>query len=660
MTSLSLPQPGVIYGLYPERNQAAQSQFFPSISWRAILSRTPQAPKHYRRFAKAVTAHGEIYGKLDDNVLLASLPRLRTQLRGAGFTDPALGKTVAFVREMIRRQTGIETYVSQIIATRIMLAGKLAEMQTGEGKTYAIAMAALTAALAEIPTHVVTANDYLVERDAKQLQPIAQRLGLSVGMVISGMPAEQRRENYHCDITYCTARELAFDYLKDKATGDAPRSDLHRRAQYLATPPTHRPLLRGLCLAIVDEADSIFLDESYTPLILSQDGKNAIASDAYQEALEIAALMVKNQDFSVAPYTHRVELTARGRLRLKKHCETLSGLWRNTHYREEIITQALLAKHAYRRDRDYLVKEGEVHIIDATTGRIAEGRKWSRGLHTLIELKEGCSSSGQRHTLAQITYQRFFPRYLHLCGTSATLTDSRAELFATYHLDLVPVPLHKPSRRTDLGTRMLLKRRMKWHETIQQARQQQLAGRPVLIGTDSVGDSEILSAWCDRNTIAHRVLNARKDQEEAAIIANAGIAGRVTIATNMAGRGTDIKLSSSARKAGGLHVISCQLNASRRIDRQLYGRCGRQGDPGSVETILSLEDPLIQATYPQGLLNYLQRRYAKQGELPRWLGRIVARIAQLKEENRYRQLRRQLKKADVQQQKLLGISGPQE
>lgn len=657
MNTTYLPQPGLVYGLYPEKRQE-KDRLAAAISGLKDKIRSPaNLPSRYSRFADSVISQGEVLKKLSQLEFTSAVQTSRANLKKYRFTDKGLLQAIAVTREVIRRQLGIETYPTQIMAARIMLDKSLAEMQTGEGKTSAIAMAALTGGLADTPTHVITANDYLVTRDANQLRAIAAQLNLSVGAVLSGMTAEQRAEQYACDITYCTARELAFDYLKDKSLGETARSDLHRRAQQLSDDDNNQPLLRGLCLAIIDEADSIFLDESYTPLILSKDGKNTIEAETYREAYEISALLKRKRDFDFHPHTHKAWLTAHGRTQLSTHCETLSGLWRNPHFREEVIVQALLARHTHRRDRDYLVKDDEVHIIDSTTGRIAEGRKWSRGLHTLIEIKEDCANTAQRHTLAQITYQRFFPKYLHICGASATLKDSRPEILAVYGLRIFTIPQHQPNLRVNRGTRVLLKREEKWRETVVATKRMQQKNRPVLLGTDSVGDSETLSRWFDRNNIPHRVLNARKDGEEAAIIANAGMGGRVTIATNMAGRGTDIKLSASTKNNGGLHVICCQHNASKRIDRQLHGRCARQGDPGSFETILSVEDPLIEAFLPELLRCTLHRYYAPAKKLPGPLGLLIANLAQRLEERRYRQLRTQLRKQDAQLKKTLGVSG---
>lgn len=657
MTRVALPQPGLAYGIYPEQLSNDNPLDALSGSLKAIFRSNPSLPRHYGHFARAVIDRAIKLKGLESEAFEQAITQARYMLKKHQLTDKGLLDAIAITREVIRRQNGIETYPTQIMAARVMLDKALAEMQTGEGKTLAIAMAALSCGLAEIPVHVITANDYLVTRDANQLRPIAARLNLTVGAILNGMSAEDRRAQYARDIVYCTVREVTFDYLKDQSLGEPAPSDLHRRIQQVEAESTYQPLLRGLCLAIVDEADSIFLDESYTPLILSQDGKSTVESDTYREAFEISALLRKKRDFEYHPHSHKVWLTPIGRERLDQQCEHLAGLWRNPHFREEVIIQALLARHTYRRDRDYLVKDGEVHIIDATTGRIADGRKWSRGLHTLIEIKENCENTAQRHTLAQITYQRFFPRYLHLCGTSATLMDSRRELRKVYDLPTYAIPLQQTSLRQNFGTRVFFKREHKWRETVLATKKMQQLGRPVLIGTDSVGDSETLSRWFEKNNIPHRVLNARNNQEEAAIIANAGIAGRITIATNMAGRGTDIKLSGGARTAGGLHVICCQLNASKRIDRQLHGRCARQGDPGSVETILSLEDPLLQTVIPQTLRDWLRKRFDRAGQLPLGVGRLVATLAQYLEEKRYRSLRENLRKQDKQLKKALGVTG---
>jgi preprotein translocase subunit SecA len=326
-------------------------------------------------------------------------------------------------------------------------------------------------------------------------------------------------------------------------------------------------------------------------------------------------------------------------------------------FREGLIGQALAALYLYHRDRDYLLKDDAVHIIDPTTGRRAEGRQWSRGLHQLLEMKEGCLPSNEFQAIAQITYQRFFPRYLQVGGTSATLRESRSELQFVYELPVVKVPRRKSSRLTYLPQRLYFKRRYRWRAVVKRVIELRAQGRPVLIGTDSVADSEALARSLRSAQVPHVVLNARQDDKEAHIVARAGKSRQVTVTTNMAGRGTDIPLEKSVVECGGLHVIHCQHNASRRIDRQLRGRCGRQGEPGSVETLLCLEDTLIARYLSAKMIQLLSKVFDISKPLPHWLGILLSAIPQRLEEGRQRDLRDRLRRSDRQVQQWLAISG---
>jgi preprotein translocase subunit SecA len=521
-------------------------------------------------------------------------------------------------------------------------------MATGEGKTLAAALAAATAALARVPVHVVTANEYLARRDADALRPVFGALGLQVGVVTHELGLDARRHAYRCDVTYCTAKELVFDYLRDRLSrrgveGERQgelQGELRRRAYRLATGDAAGTLLRGLCMAIVDEVDSVLIDEASVPFILSRAEDHRGGREHYARALELARGLAPGEDFVLDPASHTVELTARGRAKTEPQSVQLDPLWRVQRFREEVLRLALAALHLFHRDRHYLVRDGAVHIIDDTSGRVAAGRAWSRGLHQLIELKEACKPSAELVTAAQITYQRFFSRYLHLCGMSGTLLEGRSELRAVYGVPVVRVPLRKAWRRVVLPTRVFGTHDARWRFVVPRAREIQARGGAVLIGTDSVADSQALSRRLDAAGLAHVVLNARQDRHEAHVIATAGQPGRITVATSMAGRGTDIALSESVARSGGLHVMLCQANASRRIDRQFTGRAARRGEPGSCETLLSLESPPVLAHLPTWITRWTRRADEVR---PRWVGIALARLPLwLEGQRRYRQ-RRQLR-----------------
>ncbi len=659
MNSQSAPNPGLVYGLYPE-NSAQEDSLRRSLETGLATLGSKLKGQHataYLDFARRVHQAASQYQGLNDAELETTLRRQATQLRAHGLTEKNLHDTLAPLCELTRRVTGLQAYPTQIMASRIMLDGHLAEMQTGEGKSLAISLAALAAGMAGIPLQVLTANDYLVVRDANALRPIAARLGLSVGAVTSGMEPEKRRHQYARNITYCSAKELGFDYLKDQMLPKTGHSDLHQRAGKLGGTGGNAPLLPGLCFALVDEADAILLDEASTPLVLSREYDNSSQEKNLRQAMKLTRLMDTPLHFSIDRKHREITLSRAGETFIQQQSNRWRGLWKTRRFREGIIKQALTALHCYQRDRDYLVKDGKVHIIDPTTGRLADGRQWSRGLHQLIELKEGCEPSKQYETIAQITFQNFFPRFLKLGGTSATLGDAAAELRETYKLRVIEVPRQRPSQRKDLGIRIYGTRREKFAAVVKQVIAMRRANRAVLIGTDSVSDSMTLSAMLKVAHIEHRVLNARQDGEEAEIIAEAGEPRRITVTTNMAGRGTDIPLHPRLVEAGGLHVISCQHNGSARIDKQLHGRCARQGDPGSVETILSLEDPLIEKYLPKALGKRLKRRDFHGKPLPKWLARPIKTVPQLLEQRKQQRLRRQLRKADLQHRKWLAIAG---
>ncbi|MGF1547934.1 MAG: DEAD/DEAH box helicase [Thiotrichales bacterium] len=656
------PMPGIAYGAYPQRRisepskMEALERFW--LGFREVI-RFDRSGR-YRRFAARVIAAEARYARLQDPDFDAALVALRGRLGQHGLDDDTLVQAFAIVREAIHRELGMRPFRSQIIAARIMLDRRLAEMHTGEGKTLAIALAAASAALAGVPVHVLTANDYLVTRDAASLARVYHRLGLEVGTVTAGMPPEQRRREYARSITYCTAKELVFDYLRDRLLPHMSSSPLRQRAHRLERDEATAPLLRGLCLAIVDEADNVLLDEAVTPLILSQPGRGLLEPHHLQQALRLGQRLKEERHYHLEAQQRTARLTPAGQHEIERHCEAWGGLWRNTRFRENFAVLALNALQCYHRDRDYLVQDGKIEMIDPTTGRIAAGRQWGRGLHQLLELKESCEPSEPNQTLAQITYQRFFPRYWQLGGASATLREARAELWQIYELAITRVPLHQPSRRRDLPTRLFATHAAKWRAAIARCREMTALGRAVLIGTDSVADSEALAAMLAEAGVAASVLNARQDRDEAETVAQAGHPGCVTVATNMAGRGTDIPLAPEVKARGGLHVISCQLNSSARIDRQLLGRCARQGDPGSTETLLALDDPLI-ARYVPAVIRRLAATFEKRDRgLPRWFAAAASRWSQRLEARRQSSLRHRLRARDRQLQRWLAVGGPGE
>jgi preprotein translocase subunit SecA len=639
----NLPIPGLVLGVYPERRVPVED---------AAGERSGRAPlpllrrggaRRYAAFMALVKTLDASAASRETEAVDAQLRRVRAGMARDGLTDPLIAEAFVIVKRACVRELGLHLFEAQILAARIMLDQRLAEMATGEGKTIAAAVCAATAALAGIPVHVVTANDYLVARDAGFLRPLYSALGVSVTSVTQALTREGRYAAYDGDVVYCTASELVFDYLRDGLVRERSASDLQRRVAALgcAGVRPRETLLRGLCMAIVDEADSVLIDDARMPLILSERRSNEGEREYLKEALTLAAQLTQTGHFLLHRHGMYAELTAAG-LELVERCSA-NAPWRNRIYREETLCTALAALYLYERDRHYVLRDGKVNIIDQSTGRLATGRVWSRGLHLLIELKEHCEPSGDTAAVAQITYQRFFQRYLALSGMSGTLTEARGELASVYGLPVVKVPLTRPDKRTVRPTRLYGTRKAQWEAVVDEAIEVSRAGRPVLVGTDSVAESEEISRRLSTAGVPHAVLNARQDHDEARIVAEAGSRGRITVSTNIAGRGTDIAIAPEVAAIGGLHVISCQHNATRRVDRQLLGRCARRGDPGSAQTLLALEQPLIASFAPRWLKGAVGDGAL---ERPRWLVQALVRFPQRLAEHRQRAERRQLLERD--------------
>lgn len=546
-----------------------------------------RGPKTYAKQIDQILSAGKDAETLTSAALREQAEMLRGALRRDGFTPELVRHAFGLVQAAAHRRLGIRYFPVQLMGGLALLDGRLVEMATGEGKTVTAALAAATAALAALPVHVVTVNDYLAGRDAAQLAPVYSELGLSVGAIQHETEPKARQQAYAADITYVANKEIGFDYLRDHL---ARRRSIDPRA---AAANAGMIVLRGLGYAIVDEADSALIDEARTPLIIAE--RTGEPELHYQTVLDIARSLQNDTHYTLNIVRRSVELTAAGRSALAAHADALGGMWRHLRAREEMTEQALAALYLFQRDRHYILRDGKVHIVDEYTGRVAEGRNWERGLHQLIEVKEGAAVSPQNRTTARITYQSFFRRYVRLSGMSGTAKEHTAEFHTVYGLGVVSVPTHRPPRRQCLGRALAATSQARWYAVAEAAAREVAKGRPVLIGTRSVSASEMLSAVLTERGLEHTVLNARQDKDEAEVVAQAGHPGRITVATNMAGRGTDIRLSEEVVERGGLHVILTEYHESARIDRQLIGRCARQGDPGSWEAIVSVEDELFGA-----------------------------------------------------------------
>jgi len=611
----------------------------------------------------AIVAAVRQYAKEAERLSAAGVKKaaaeLRLVLRRDGFTVPAVGQSFALIREVAGRAVGMRHFDSQIRGGWIILNGMIAEMETGEGKTLTATLPACTAAMAGLPVHIITVNDYLTARDAEWMAPVYKMLGLTVGVVVNGKEPQARRAAYGCDVTYCTNKELTFDYLRDRIALGSQVNRIQLSIERVAGTESRasRLVLRGLFFAIVDEADSVLVDEARTPLIISGRSDQAPEKEMYEAALAMVGALREGEDFAIEGGERHVRLTAPGKQKLTAAAETLPGVFRGTRRREELATQALVATHVFIRDTHYLVRDDKVQIIDESTGRILPDRSWEQGLHQMVEAKEGCPLTSQQTSVARMTYQRFFRRYLRLAGMTGTAREIAPELWSVYRLPVVKVPTNRPVKRRDLGEAVYATTAEKWRAVVARLRELNQTGRPVLIGTRSVGASEELSRLLTAAGLKHQLLNARQDKAEAEIVAQAGQVGGITVATNMAGRGTDIKLGKGVEALGGLHVIATELHESRRIDRQLFGRCGRQGDPGFFEVILSLEDELSRV-YLKGAPGALARRVVGDGRgFSQALLRKLVRYAQARAEASHAAIRRELLTMDEQLGDLLAFSG---
>lgn len=635
MTPLRLPLPAPLPAPAPRRPDMTPADGLER-AWRRL--RHLGIERRSRRHLAAVAA---IRARID--ALRADrhpdLRMLRLSCRGtdAGARQHALA-AVALAAESA---LGLRAHDTQLAAADALLAGCFAEMATGEGKTLVVALAAAAGALAGQPVHVLTANDYLVGRDAAEMAPLFSALGLRVATVREGDAPSARRQAYAADITYLNARELVFDALRDSVLAPADGNPLVDQTRRFINPAHHaQALQRGLHMAIIDEADSVLIDEARIPLILSRPQAAPSDAAALADMLARARALVPGRDFLADAETRQITLTEAG------HAATApAGGHRRVH--DARLCQALAALHLYHRDRDYVVRRDRVHIIDPQTGRIADGRAWSQELHRFIELKEGCPLGRENVTAAQITYQRFFPRYRQLAGISGTLAEAAGELAVVYDRAIVRIPTHRPLARSIAAPRVFATRAAMWQAVVARANGLAAGGRAVLIGTDSVKDARQLSAELSAADIAHTVLDALQDADEAAIVAQAGQPGRITVATRMAGRGTDIRLADAVRASGGLHVICCQHNPNGRIDRQLVGRSARQGDPGSAEHYRALDadglDPVLSPRL---------RRWLAHRACPRFGGLIfhLFRLGQARLARRDRLLRAALLRDDLARQ----------
>ncbi|NND90632.1 MAG: hypothetical protein HKN42_07180 [Granulosicoccus sp.] len=653
-------RPGLLLGAQPEQSSSRSSNSADQLitsTWQALINPT-KTLSGFSPILIRIIAEERRFDALGAAALTRQVDQWRQTLQSRTLDETQAIEIFAAIRSAVRATHKISLHAEQLFAGWSMLHGNIVEMNTGEGKTLTAALPAIAAALTGTPVHVITVNEYLVERDATLLAPLYERFGLRVSFVSDTMRDEDRRQAYRADIVYCTNKQIVFDYLRDLQQLDGHTSGLKRRISSLLSNNPAKPVLRGLCFAIVDEADSVMIDDARTPLILAEPLKvERAALTESSVALGVARTLHEGADFRIQHDTHSVWLTETGLDAVRAIAERLNGVWRFERYRNEMIRQALCAQYLYVRDRNYLVRDGCVELIDESTGRIMSDRKLQHGLHRMLELKENCSPGDETAVKAAISFQRFFGRYRNLAGMSGTVHEVRSELRRVYGKNVIRVPPHRIDRRTHLPSIILSDRSQQLERLMQEILERSTRGQPVLIGTRSVELSEQVSAELQIRKLPHVLLNARQDADEAEVVANAGRPGAITVATNMAGRGTDIVLWANAADLGGLHVINLEINESSRVDRQLYGRAARQGDPGSCQSILSLSDDLLNRHILRKVLMLAaicMTRYPVPGH---WLALCLVGYAQRRCERAHSRQRIAVFREQDQLKRQLAISG---
>lgn len=626
------------------------------------VRRSRAALRRLRRDAAAVEELAPRFAAMGHHPLRLFLLECRESFRRGGKrAETELLPALAAIREASERQLGLRPFPVQIIGALALHRGYLAEMATGEGKTLTAGLAAVLAGWTTRPCHIVTVNDYLVERDAAWLRPLYECCGLRAGKVAAGMDAAERRHGYNAEITYATSKEILADFLRDRLQlGPLPHPS-RRLLHQMLKPRANlqgQLVMRGLHTAIVDEADSILIDEAVTPLIISAPRRNEALREVIQLAGQLASGFEPQHDYRVNPRYREVELTPAGREKLRQRCASLPGLWRGPERSTELARQAITARELYRRDQHYVVQDGKIVIVDEFTGRPMPQRTWRQGMHQAIEAKEGLELSDPAETVARLSFQRFFRLYPRLAGMTGTAREAAGEFWQIYQLPVVSIPTHAPCVRRRAADRLFAREADKWHAIVEEIVRVHQSGRPVLVGTRSVAASEHLGRLLTERHLHFMLLNAVRHQDEAAIVAQAGEPDRITIATNMAGRGTDIKLGPGVAKLGGLHVIATERHESGRVDRQLFGRAGRQGDPGTGQAFVSLEDELLRRHLPAWLLRLV--RASAQGPLPggRLIGRAAFAFAQRNAQAAAFQQRKSVLRTDEWLDDSLSFTGP--
>ncbi len=556
------------------------------------------------------------FQKLDDEAFDKMLQTHKNQARlGKLCSDEAVLETaLALICEASFRVLGIRPYTVQILGALALFGNFVIQMHTGEGKTITATLTAILNGWLGKPCHIVTSNDYLAKRDADSMRELYERCYLTVGCITPEMENPERKANYLCNIVYATSNDILADFLRDQmARDDAIAYDKYL-INALSSEDDESQVMRGLHTVIIDEADSVLADEATTPLIISVPIENKPLKDAIQTVQKIAKKLNEDEDYTLNANHKEVYFTKQGEKSIDDITQHLPAIWQSKNRREYLLKQALIAKEFYKKGNHYVILEDKIVIVDEKTGRLMPSRSWGGGLHQAVEAKESLELTDPTQTHIKMSFQRFFRLYRTVAGMSGTLQKLENELWHIYELTTMKIPKRVPNQYKIFPEKIFESKAQKWIAVIEEIEAIHELKRPILVGTRSISDSEALSNELKRLNIVHTVLHALHHKEEAEIIAKAGQKGSVIIATNIAGRGTDISLSKVSIDMGGLHVIATERHDSKRVDMQLFGRCARQGQPGSVQAILSLEDEIMMRKCPK----WLREKFTKHIDSALW------------------------------------------
>lgn len=581
----------------------------------------------------------------------------RRQAKDHGMLIP---DALAMMAEATHRTLGFRPHQVQVMGALALYRGCLAEMVTGEGKSLTACFPAVLSAWSGRPCHFVTVNDYLAERDAIEMRPFYKFCGVSVGSVVSQMEPRERRINYLKDMVYTTLKDLTADFLRDRLIlGDYYHPGRRLLKQKLL--PQQRGedglVLRGLDTVIVDEADSVLIDEAITPLIISREQENKPLVEACQTAHHVSQSLEPEVDYKIDRKYREVNLTNIGFNKVKARVRDFQGIWRGADRSRELIQQSLMAREFHKLDKQYVIQDDKITIVDEFTGRLMPNRTWQHGLHQAVEAKEGLSVNNPSETLARLSFQKFFRFFRRLSGMTGTAKEAASEFWQIYGLPVVTIPTHKSCVRKVLPDAVFSSAEEKWQAIVDEIVRCRETAQPVVVGTRSVSGSEKLAAMLSERGLDYNLLNAVRHKEEARIVAEAGKRNKITISTNMAGRGTDIKLGKGVAEIGGLHVIATERHESGRIDRQLFGRSARQGDPGSAQAFVSVDDELIRRFVPEAMGRHLKSAVTINAPGSRKLAQMAISYAQKAAQRMAFSQRRNVLKKDTWFEEAISFSG---